>query len=81
MTEDVDSKVQTKLQGIKGWRGINNPWMPEDDEDLSFSYINLLDNVERYTGYKVPSSFLLQPNASQMQIGVSIDWILKTQLC
>ena len=37
---------------IAGWRGFNNPWMPEDDGDLEFAYINLLKNPERYTGYK-----------------------------
>lgn len=53
MERKVDPKVKTQLQGIPGWRGINNPWMPEDDQDLDFAYINLLENVERYTGYKV----------------------------
>lgn len=53
MQRKVDPNVKTKLQGISGWRGINNPWMPEDDGDMDFAYINLLENVERYTGYKV----------------------------
>ena len=55
MERKVDPKVKTQLQGIPGWRGINNPWMPEDDGDIDFAYINLLENVERYTGYKVSS--------------------------
>lgn len=45
--------MRKQLQGIPGWRGMNNPWMPEDDADVEFSYINLLENPERYTGYKV----------------------------
>ena len=49
----VDQRVEKQLRGIKGWRGLNNPWMPEDDKDLEFAYINLLENAERYTGYKV----------------------------
>ena len=49
----MDESVRNQLQGIQGWRGMNNPWMPEDDGDIDFAYINLLENVERYTGYKV----------------------------
>ena len=48
----VDADTRARLAGIAGWRGFNNPWMPEDDGDLEFSYINLLKNPERYTGYK-----------------------------
>jgi len=48
----VDADTRARLASIAGWRGFNNPWMPEDDGDLEFSYINLLKNPERYTGYK-----------------------------
>ena len=52
MDRRVDPGMRKQLQGISGWRGMNNPWMPEDDNDREFVYINLLENVERYTGYK-----------------------------
>ena len=52
MDRSVDPGMRKQLQGISGWRGMNNPWMPEDDSDREFVYINLLENVERYTGYK-----------------------------
>ena len=45
--------MKEQLLNIPGWRGFNNPWMAEDDQDVDFSYINLVDNPERYTGYKV----------------------------
>ncbi|KAJ9520475.1 hypothetical protein QJQ45_000233 [Haematococcus lacustris] len=44
--------VARQLQHMKGWRGLNNPWMAEGDEDEEYLYINLLANPERYTGYK-----------------------------
>jgi hypothetical protein len=47
---------QQLITHSKGWRGINNPWMAEGEEDEQFQYINLLVNPERYTGYKVGSS-------------------------
>eukprot|EP00775_Hariotina_reticulata_P013591 gene13591-13716_t len=43
---------QQLITHSKGWRGINNPWMAEGEEDEQFQYINLLVNPERYTGYK-----------------------------
>ncbi len=36
-----------------GWRGVNNPWMAEGEDEEEYQYINLLVNPERYTGYKV----------------------------
>lgn len=45
--------MQEQLLNIPRWQGFNNPWMAEDDQDVDFSYINLVDNPERYTGYKV----------------------------
>lgn len=49
----VDEGTRSRLLNIHGWRGFNNPWMPLDEEDVDFSYINLQQNPERYTGYKV----------------------------
>eukprot|EP00884_Botryococcus_braunii_P002582 jgi/Botrbrau1/12324/Bobra.0205s0022.1 len=48
----VEPAVKQRLLNIRGWRGFNNPWMPGDDSDVQYSYINLLKNPERYTGYK-----------------------------
>lgn len=48
----VSPDMQQQLLNIPGWRGFNNPWMAEDDQDVDFSYINLVDNPERFTGYK-----------------------------
>jgi len=45
--------MQEQLLNVPSWRGFNNPWMAEDEHDIDFSYINLMDNAERYTGYKV----------------------------
>ncbi len=45
--------MQEQLLNVPSWRGFNNPWMAEDEHDIEFSYINLIDNAERYTGYKV----------------------------
>lgn len=49
----VSADMHQQLLNIPGWRGFNNPWMAEDDQDVDFSYINLVDNPERFTGYKV----------------------------
>jgi len=49
----MDSEVEQRLLNLPGWRGINNPWHPEDDSDIIYSYINLAVNPERFTGYKV----------------------------
>lgn len=42
-----------QLGQISNWRGFNNPWLPDDDQAVDFSYVNLVENPERYTGYKV----------------------------
>ena len=59
----VDEGTRAKLVAIRGWRGLDNPWMreDEDEEGLDYSYINLLANPERYTGYKVPLPPCLYP--------------------
>ena len=52
----VDASTKVHLVNIHGWRGYNNPWMAEEETDSEYSYINLLANPERYTGYKVAIS-------------------------
>ena len=49
----VEPGMRSQLTSIPGWAGLNNPWMPENDGDLDFSYINLINNPERYSGYTV----------------------------
>ena len=53
MDRGVEEGVQAQLQSIPAWRGFNNPWLPDEDAGQDFSYINLLANPERYTGYEV----------------------------
>ena len=53
MDRSVDASTKVHLVNIHGWRGYNNPWMLEEETDSEYSYINLLANPERYTGYKV----------------------------
>eukprot|EP01023_Acetabularia_acetabulum_P056602 TRINITY_DN6573_c0_g1_i1.p1 TRINITY_DN6573_c0_g1~~TRINITY_DN6573_c0_g1_i1.p1 ORF type:complete len:371 (+),score=59.80 TRINITY_DN6573_c0_g1_i1:87-1199(+) len=48
----VGSNIQSQLVTLKGWRGFNNPWMWEEEKEEEYLYINLLNNPERYTGYK-----------------------------
>lgn len=48
----VDPTIKEVLVNLPGWRGFNNPWMAEDEQETEYSYINLLSNPERYTGYK-----------------------------
>ena len=49
----MDAAVKQRLVSLPGWRGFDNPWMPEDDTEVDYSYINLAVNPERFTGYKV----------------------------
>ncbi len=58
MRRTVGAGMQEQLLNVPSWRGFNNPWMAEDEHDIEFSYINLMDNAERYTGYKVQHSCL-----------------------
>ena len=51
----LSSAAEAQLLAAQGWRGLDNPWLPEADADVDFSYINLLVNPERYTGYTVRS--------------------------
>lgn len=52
----VDDQTKERLLMIRGWRGFNNPWVAVDASDVDYSYINLQQNAERYTGYKVLSA-------------------------
>lgn len=52
VNSEVEPTIKSKLLNIKGWRGYNNPWMADGDENEEYLYINLLVNPERYTGYK-----------------------------
>jgi hypothetical protein len=54
------------LFGPQGWRGFNNPWMAEGEEEEDYLYINLLTNPERYTGYKVRPRVSRRPNRARI---------------
>jgi hypothetical protein len=69
----VDPAVKQQLVNIRGWRGFNNPWMPADD-DVDYSYINLLKNPERYTGYKVTLSNPPRGKVSSMRLALVQCW-------
>uniref|UniRef100_A0A0D9WHB3 Uncharacterized protein n=1 Tax=Leersia perrieri TaxID=77586 RepID=A0A0D9WHB3_9ORYZ len=46
----VDRTLDTKV--FKGWVEIDNPWTYDDETDnAEMTYVNLLLNPERYTGY------------------------------
>ncbi len=59
VNRELDPTTRQQLGQVPGWRGLNNPWLPDDDDQaVDFSYVNLLENPERYTGYKVqPASW------------------------
>ncbi len=48
----VDEGVRGALTSVtRGWRVLNNPWLPEDEEDVQeYAYVDLQLNVEKYTG-------------------------------
>eukprot|EP00955_Chlamydomonas_euryale_P043267 352544-Chlamydomonas_euryale.AAC.14 len=48
----VGAAEVANLNTVRNWSGLNNPWVPEDDQDVDFIYVNLQLNPERYTGYK-----------------------------
>ena len=66
----VDAAVRARLVSVRGWRGIDNPWMdapaspdaspaaaaPPPPADREYTYIDLTKNPERYTGYKGPAA-------------------------
>jgi len=47
----IQPSIKAKLKSVRDWKGYKNPWMP-DDNGVEYSYINLIRNQERYTGYK-----------------------------
>lgn len=53
VNKEVEPSFQAALLNLKGWRGFNNPWMAEGEDNEEYEYINLLENPERYTGYQV----------------------------
>lgn len=40
----------------RGWKGTDNPWMADAKPESMYTYVNLLKNPERYTGYAALSS-------------------------
>ena len=67
----VDAAVRARLVSVRGWKGIDNPWMDDGGgaappasartasasaSDRDYTYIDLTKNPERYTGYKGPAA-------------------------
>uniref|UniRef100_A0A803LJ16 Uncharacterized protein n=1 Tax=Chenopodium quinoa TaxID=63459 RepID=A0A803LJ16_CHEQI len=51
----VDRTLDKKV--FRGWAEVDNPWTSDDETDNSeMTYVNLLLNPERYTGYTGPSA-------------------------
>ncbi|GAB2296883.1 Endoplasmic reticulum oxidoreductin-1 [Dionaea muscipula] len=51
----VDRRLDAKA--FRGWREVDNPWTNDDERDNDdMTYVNLLLNPERYTGYTGPSA-------------------------
>ncbi|PSS28975.1 Endoplasmic reticulum oxidoreductin-1 like [Actinidia chinensis var. chinensis] len=51
----VDRTIDTKA--LRGWIETDNPWTNDDETDnADMTYVNLLLNPERYTGYIGPSA-------------------------
>ncbi|XP_027064166.1 endoplasmic reticulum oxidoreductin-1 isoform X2 [Coffea arabica] len=51
----VDRTLDSKA--FRGWMEVDNPWTNDDETDNSeMTYVNLLLNPERYTGYTGPSA-------------------------
>jgi Endoplasmic Reticulum Oxidoreductin 1 (ERO1) len=53
VNRSLSAQDKAELTSLKGWKGLDNPWLPMADSDVEYSYINLLVNPERYTGYMV----------------------------
>jgi hypothetical protein len=49
----LSGNTEEELTKLVGWAGLDNPWLPETDSNVEYSYINLQVNPERYTGYSV----------------------------
>ncbi|KAK2990822.1 hypothetical protein RJ640_004185 [Escallonia rubra] len=51
----VDRTIDAKA--FRGWISVDNPWTSDDEtDDAEMTYVNLLLNPERYTGYTGPSA-------------------------
>ncbi|KAK3004512.1 hypothetical protein RJ639_017962 [Escallonia herrerae] len=51
----VDRAIDAKA--FRGWMVVDNPWTSDDEtDDAEMTYVNLLLNPERYTGYTGPSA-------------------------
>lgn len=51
----VDRTLDSKA--FRGWMEVDNPWTHDDETDNDeMTYVNLLLNPERYTGYSGPSA-------------------------
>nr|UZC53373.1 endoplasmic reticulum oxidoreductase-1 [Petunia x hybrida] len=51
----VDRTLDSKV--FRGWIEVDNPWTNDDETDNGeMTYVNLLLNPERYTGYSGPSA-------------------------
>ena len=52
----LSESTSRQLLSLPGWKGMDNPWLPDTQHDNEqYSYVNLLLNPERYTGYRVRS--------------------------
>jgi len=57
---DVDTAVEPGVRGEEGpgggaglfWRGDPNPWHQDPKDESEYTYVNLLRNPERFTGYR-----------------------------
>ena len=55
----VDAPTRARLVSVRGWKGIDNPWMAGGDGgggDREYTYIDLTKNPERFTGYTGPAA-------------------------
>ena len=56
--DTVDREVERDLEGTLGadaplfWEGTINPWHADPPKEADVTYVNLLRNPERYTGYQ-----------------------------
>lgn len=61
VNRSLAGNMQEELMKLVGWAGLDNPWLPETDANVEYSYINLQVNPERYTGYTVSSCRIQSP--------------------
>jgi hypothetical protein len=78
----LSQTAQAQILTLPGWKGLDNPWLPEADKNVEYSYINLLVNTERYTGYAVrPPCFVPRMHGMQavylfMQEVMNVDLLM-----